>query len=195
MSHLSASIMNNNDLEMVKDGAPAYLLMVDSLISQDPDSEEILAAGARLYTAYADVFVTDKTRSKKLAAKAMGYALDAVCRAEDHACGLKQMPFDQFKAVVEDMDRDGLPYLFGLGNAWASWIMANKDDFNALADIARIETIMQQVVTLDETYLDGAAYLYLGTLATFLPPALGGSLKRAGPILKRPSGFPRATTS
>lgn len=174
MSHLSASIMNNNDLEMVKDGAPAYLLMVDSLISQDPDSEEILAAGARLYTAYADVFVTDKTRSKKLAAKAMGYALDAVCRAEDHACGLKQMPFDQFKAVVEDMDRDGLPYLFGLGNAWASWIMANKDDFNALADIARIETIMQQVVTLDETYLDGAAYLYLGTLATFLPPALGG---------------------
>ncbi|WDP93285.1 MAG: hypothetical protein HUN04_13315 [Desulfobacter sp.] len=174
MSHLSSSIMNNNDLEMVKDGAPAYLLMVDSLISQDPGSEEILAAGARLYTAYADVFVTDKERSKKMADKAMGYALDAVCSAEDRACGLKEMDFEQFKAVVEEMDEDDLPYLFGLGNSWASWIMANKDDFNALADISRIETIMKQVVKLDDTYRDGAAYLYLGTLATFLPPALGG---------------------
>ncbi len=52
--------------------------------------------------------------------------------------------------------------------------MAHKDDFNALADIARIEAIMNRIIALDETYKDGAAYLYLGTLATFLPPALGG---------------------
>jgi len=174
MEHLSASILNNSDLDMVEAGAPAYLLMVDSLISQDPDSEQILSAGAQLYTAYADVFVTDKKRSKKMAAKAMTYALGAICQADDDACGLKEMPFEAFSTVVADIDEDELPYLFGLGNAWASWIMANKDDFNALADISRIEVIMNNVIRLDETYKDGAAYLYLGTLATFLPPALGG---------------------
>ncbi len=174
MAHLSDSILNNNDLDMVESGAPAYLLMVDSLISQDPESEDILATGAQLYTAYADVFVTDKIRSKKLAKKAMTYATTAICEANDDACGIRDKPYGEFQTTITEMDEDDLPYLFTLGNAWASWIMANTDDFNALADISRIEAIMHQVIHLDETYKDGAAYLYLGTLATFLPPALGG---------------------
>ena len=174
MTSLSRSIMNNNDLAMVKSGAPAYLIMVDSLIDQDPDSPDMLSSGAQLYTAYSDVFVTDRKRKKKLADKAMNYALNAVCFSQGNACDLKQMPFKQFSTVVNAIEKDDLPYLFTLGNSWASWIMVHKDDFNALADIARIEAIMSRVIKLDETYKDGAAYLYLGTLATFLPPALGG---------------------
>jgi hypothetical protein len=134
----------------------------------------MLSSGARLYAAYSDVFVTDKDRKKKLVDKAMDYALQSICAAQSDACDLKDQPFEQFNAVVDDMDEDELPYLFTLGNAWGSWIMAHKDDFNALADIARIEAIMNRVIELDDTYNDGAAYLYLGTLATFLPPALGG---------------------
>nr|WP_320190304.1 TRAP transporter TatT component family protein [uncultured Desulfobacter sp.] len=174
MTSLSRSILNNNDMAMVESGAPAYLIMVDGLIDQDPDSPDMLCSGARLYTAYSDVFVTDKERKRKLADKAMNYALKSVCLTQSNACELKQQPFDQFSAVVSAMEKDELPFLFTLGNAWASWIMAHKDDFNALADIARIETIMNQVIELDDTYKDGAAYLYLGTLSTFLPPALGG---------------------
>ena len=59
--------------------------------------------------------------------------------------------------LYEVITKDDLPYLFTLGNAWASWIMAHKDDFNALADIARIEAIMNRIIALDETYKDGAA--------------------------------------
>ncbi len=33
---------------------------------------------------------------------------------------------------------------------------------------------MQRVVALDEKYQDGAAHLYLGVIATTIPPALGG---------------------
>lgn len=174
MSHLSNTILNSNDLEMVEAGAPAYLLMVDSLISQDPGSEEIMSTGAQLYTAYADVFVTDRERSKKLADKALGYAEKALCLSNDLGCGLRSKPFETFQSQVHRMDEDDLPYLFTLGNAWASWIMANKDDFNALADISRIEAIMNRIAAIDGTYRDGAAYLYLATLSTLLPPALGG---------------------
>ena len=72
-----------------------------------------------------------------------------------------------------------MPALFALGNAWAGWIMANKNDFNAIADISHIERIMQKVIELDETYRDGAAHLYMGILATLLPPALGGKPEQA----------------
>lgn len=174
MASLSRSILNNNDLAMVESGAPAYLIMVDSLIDQDPESPDLLRSGAQLYTAYSDVFVTDGERKRKLADKAMDYALNAICFAQSDACDLKATSFGQFSAVVNEMEEDDLPYLFTLGNAWAGWIMAHKDDFNALADISRIEAIMNRIIELDETYRDGAAYLYLGTLATFLPPALGG---------------------
>jgi hypothetical protein len=174
MTHLSNTIVNNDDLSMVEAGAPAYLLMIDSLISEDPDSKEMLSTAAQLYTAYADVFVTDAQRSRKMVDKALNYATQAMCISNDDACDLKDKSFEEFQAIITSMDEDDLPYLFSLGNAWASWIMANTNDFNALADISRIEAIMLKVVLLDETYKEGAAFLYLGTLATFLPPALGG---------------------
>ena len=174
MAGLSETIVDNDDLAMVEAGAPAYLLMIDSLIKDDPDSEEMLSTAALLYTSYADVFVQDAARSGKIAAKALGYAERAVCIANENACGLREKPYEEFTAELESMDGEDIRALFSLGSAWAGWIMAHKDDFNALADISRIEDIMVRVTQLDESFRDGAPFLYLGTLATFLPPALGG---------------------
>jgi len=174
MASLSDTIVNNDDPAMVEAGAPAYLLMIDSLINEDPESKEMLSTAAQLYTAYADLFVTDPQRSRKMADKALNYANKAICLSNDDACGLKEKSFEEFEAVIASMERDDLPFLFALGNSWAGWIMANKNDFNALADISRIEAIMLRVTLLDESYKEGAAFLYLGTLATFLPPAMGG---------------------
>jgi hypothetical protein len=50
MAHnLSAAVLNQTDPETVRQGAPAYLLLVDSLIGDDPENGAILQAGARLY--------------------------------------------------------------------------------------------------------------------------------------------------
>ncbi len=174
MGHLSKSILNNDDLSLVESGAPAYLLMIDSLIAKDPENSELLATAALLYTAYSDVFVKDPARSKKMAGKAMDYAGKAICIEKKEACGLKSRSFDELKMILAPMKKKEIPVLFAFGNAWVSWIMANKDDFNAIADISHIELIMQRVIELDEPYRDGAAHLYLGSLSTFLPPSLGG---------------------
>lgn len=174
MEHLSSTITDNDDLSLVEDGAPAYLLMIDSLISKDPENEAMLTTAALLYASYADIFVNDIERSQKMANKALDYAIQAICLVNDDACMLKSKAFKEFEKTISNMGKKHIPALFALGNAWAGWIMANKDDFNAIADLARIELIMQQIVGLDETYKDGAAYLYLGTLSTLLPPALGG---------------------
>ena len=174
MEHLSSTILNNDDLPMVKAGAPAYLLMIDSLISKDPKNKALLANAAMLYTAYSDLFVKDRIRSKKMAQKALNYANQAICLEKKDACMLKSGTFEDFEKIISKMKIENVPALFSLGNAWSAWIMANKDDFNAIADMAHIEMIMKKVVELDDAYKEGAAYLYLGTLATLLPPALGG---------------------
>ncbi len=179
MSHLSHSILNNDDLKIVEDGAPAYLIMIDSLISKDPQNKKMLYTASNLYGSYASLFVKDSKRSKKMAVKALNYAQKAMCLTSKNTCGLQSKPFEEFEQIIKQTKKEQLPALFALGNAWARWIMANTDDFNAIADIAYIELIMERVTELDETYQDGAAYLYLGTLSSFLPPALGGKPEKA----------------
>lgn len=174
MGHLSQTILNNDDLSLVESGAPAYLLMIDSLIAKDPENSDLLSTASLLYTAYSDVFVKDEERSRKMAGKALDYAGKAVCLEKKAACGLRSRSFDELKVVLSHMEQEDVPVLFALGNAWASWIMANRNNLNAIADLSHIELIMQRVVELEETYRDGAAHLYLGTLSTFLPPSVGG---------------------
>ena len=45
--NLSNAMLNQNDLETVRAGSPAYLIMIDSLIQGDPENPSILMAGDR----------------------------------------------------------------------------------------------------------------------------------------------------
>ena len=171
---LSHAILNNNDPATVEAGGPAYLLMIDSMLLRDPDNESLLRSAADIYTAYSDVFVEDKARAKKLTHKALDYALRAICIRKSAACTLRQIKFHEFEAVISKLTIKDVPDLFTLGSAWSAWIQAHREDWNAVAEISRVQAIMERVVKLDERYHDGAAHLYLGVLATFLPPALGG---------------------
>ena len=47
-------------------------------------------------------------------------------------------------------------------------------DWDAIADLPRVEAMLERVVALDEGYDRGQAHLYLGVMRTLLPPALGG---------------------
>jgi hypothetical protein len=174
MAHLSKTIMNCDDLKLVETGAPAYLLMIDSLISKDPDNEHTLATAALLYAAYADVFVKNPRRAKKMSAKALEYAKKSVCLSKRDACGLQDMTFDAFGNALNTLEKKDVHALFALGQAWGGWILAHQDEPDAIADLSRIETIMKRVIDLDKTFKQGAPHLYLGMLSSFLPPALGG---------------------
>lgn len=55
-------------LKLVRDSLPAYLLVLDSLAASPEATGDVLGASARLYAAYAVVFVADPDRSAKLAA-------------------------------------------------------------------------------------------------------------------------------
>ena len=172
--NLSQAILDNNDLATVEAGGPAYLLMVDSLLYRDPDNESLLRSAANVYTAYTDVFVKDKDRAKKLTDKALDYALRAMCIRKPDTCLFRQSSFQEFKNALSTLGVKDVPDLFTLGSAWSAWIQTHREDWDAVAEIPRVEAIMERVVELDEAYQDGAAHLYLGVLATLLPPALGG---------------------
>ena len=48
---LAASILNSEDIDTVKEGVPAYLLLIDSFLRGSPNSEDLLmAAMVRILT-------------------------------------------------------------------------------------------------------------------------------------------------
>lgn len=173
-SNLKDAVLNFNDLETVREGGPAYLLMIDGLLLDDPYNKSLLVSAAGIYSAYTGVFVTDDERARRLTEKALDYGLRAVCARRSDACDLVRVPYEEYERIIASMKYEDVPALFALGGAWAGWIQARQDDLNAIAQLARVEEIMRKVISLNESYQQGNAHIYLGIMNSFLPPALGG---------------------
>lgn len=173
-TNLSSAILNNNDLETVRDGAPAYLIILDSLIQADPENPRLLLSTAQITNAYATAFVSSPARNRLMADKSFKFAQQAICLHHARFCQLKSSNINKFKRSIRRASKEDIDFLYTLGSAWASWIQAHSDDWNTIAEIVRVQIIMEKVLTLNDRYDNGGAHLYLGTLATLLPPALGG---------------------
>ena len=172
--NLSAAILDQDDVEIVRDGAPAYLIMIDGLVAGDPENEDLLLTGAQLYGAYASAFVDDPERRRRLSSRALDYGRRALCARSRDLCESVDRPYDEFSIALAASDRAEVPALYGFGAAWAGWLQAHSEDWGAIADIPKLEALMGRVVALDEAVDRGGAHLYLGVLATLRPAAMGG---------------------
>jgi len=172
--NISLAIQNQDDPATVRDGAPAYLLMIDGLIEGDPQNEDLLLAGAKLYGSYTSAFVDDELRAQRLANKSLSYAKRALCIDVVAVCNASTDRLDQFRESLAGTSRSDLKAMYAYAVAWASWIQANSSDWNAVADLAKVTALFEQCLVLDESYDGGGAHLYLGVIKSLLPAALGG---------------------
>lgn len=171
---LSTAILDNPDVSMVRDGAPAYLLLMDGLLAQAPNSVELLSQAALLNSAYAAAFVTEPERGMALQNKALDLSQRAVCAGIRDGCELRTRKFADYEAWLQTVKANQVPLLYRLGTTWAGWIQANADDFAAIAELGRVKSLMARVIELDESYDFGGPHLYMGVFETLLPPGLGG---------------------
>lgn len=176
---LSDGILNQDDPQIVADGAPAYLLLIDGMIQDNPDSVPLLSSGARLYGAYASVFVKDPKRNLKMTEKALRYSVHAMCEKLETLCANRDKPYDKYVNALSTVRRGDIKLVYNFAVNWAGWIRARSDDWNAIGDLPKVRASLQRVVALDPEYDDGGAQLYLGVMGTLLPPALGGKPEKA----------------
>ena len=171
---LSDAILDSDDPAVIRDGAPAYLIMLDALLRQSAGDADLLRAAASLNAAYSTAFVTEDTRRKAFADKAFELALRAACIDIDWMCEVRKLPFDELERRVAAMRVADVPATYALATAWAGWIEARADDWAAVADLGRVRPIMARVLELDENYDHGGPHLYMGVFETVLPPSVGG---------------------
>jgi ribosomal protein S7 len=175
--NLNKAILNQDDPQLVRDGAPAYLLMLDSFVEGAPDNETVLAAAAELYSAYGVVFVDDPVRARKLTTRGRDYGRRAVCAAEQALCGIWDLPYAGFVEQLQAASVDQVPALYTFGLSWMAWIQAHSDDFAALAKLPQVQAVLHRVQVLDRAYEESNIEHFLGVLNTIRPPALGGDFE------------------
>jgi hypothetical protein len=175
--NLNKAILNQDDPQLVRDGAPAYLLMLDSFVEGAPDNEAVLAAAAELYSAYGVVFVDDPARARKLTTRGRDYGRRALCVAEEALCGVWDQPYEGFVMQLQAGSAKQVPALYTFGLSWMAWIQAHSDDFAALAKLPQVQAVLHRVQELDGNYKESNIEHFLGVLNTIRPPALGGDFE------------------
>jgi len=184
---LTNAILNQDDPQTVQEGGAAYLILIDGLIQGDPDNAGRLLAGARLYAAYTSMFVKEQARHTRMMNRARDYSRRAICQEYEDFCKVIDSPFEVFNVGLqkEFTDEDDVPMLHTFAVIWAGYVKANKSDWKAIADLAKVKACVQRVIELDEKFDNGSAHLYLALLNTLLPKALGGKPELAKKSFER----------
>lgn len=176
-ANLNTAILNQDDPALVRDGAPAYLLMLDSFVEGSPDNVTALSAAAQLYSAYGVVFVDDPVRARKLTKRARSYGQRALCAAKKPACGIWELNFDEFTTRLGVLGHKELEALYTFGLSWIAYIQAHSDDWSALAKLPQAQATLLRIQEIDNLYEQANIEHFLAVLDTIRPPALGGDFE------------------
>jgi len=183
---VSTAMLNQNDPELVRDGAPAFMLMLDGAVSADPENVVLLLSASRLYGVYAGVFVVDNPeRTRRLALRARDYAGRALCAARPAHCAMLDLAFDPFQRKLKTFGSDDLDTLFAYAASWVGWISAASGDWHAIAQLPKVREILEYVLLHEDNQEKPEVLMYLGVLDAQLPPAAGGKPEQARRYFER----------
>jgi len=170
---LSGSILNSEDIDTVREGVPAYLLLMDSFLRSSPDSVELLLAASNLNGAFS-ALLDDEARIKRFSDKSMRYVEHAACVSKSPLCDARQQRYANFEQTVGSLKVGDVPVAYSLGVAWVGRLQANSDDWAVIAELSRAKLLMERVIELDEYHENGGPHLYMGGMETLLPASMGG---------------------
>jgi len=177
----AVTVMNQeNDLELAKAAIPANLKLVESLTRELPANRELRIHAAQGFYGYAFGFVEDENpaRASLLYRRGLTHALSAL-----EVAGLAGDPLsmrrDTLTQKLAALGPEAIPELFWAASNWAKWIDMNRTDPQRIADLGKVEALMQRVLTLDENYYFGGPHIFFGVWYGSRPPMLGGDFARS----------------
>jgi len=179
LEEVARASYKQSDLRVLREGMPAYLMLIDGMIQAVPDNEQLLIVAAQSYSSFASLFVEDQDKeyANLLYERGKQYALRSL-----EMRGFKeplQRPFDDFKEGLNRLGKKDASYLFWTATCWANWIRLNLDSMEALSELPRVEWMMKRVLELDEGFYYGGPHLFMGIWFASRPKIAGGDLKKA----------------
>jgi len=179
LEDVAKSAYRQSDLRLIREGMPAYLMLIDGMVEAVPNNERLVINAAQAYASFAAAFVQneDKEYAGLLYARAKTYALSSL-----RLIGFKNpvaMEFDEFEKTLQTLGKKDVAYIFWAASCWGSWISLNQRSMEAMAELPRVELMMKRVLELDEGFYYGGAHIFTGILEASRPKIAGGDLTEA----------------
>ncbi len=181
VADLGDAVRRQSDPQLVRDGLPSFMLILDTLVLSNPDDPAVLRQAVETYVLYAQAFLSEEEERRAVAlmerARDMGVLL--LCRREFFARAL-ELPIDEFIAALEEFDGDDVPDLRAAVSAWLGWIVAaGGDSMAALAELPRALACVERLLALEDGHGDGRSHLIFAIFFAVQPRGAGQDLERS----------------
>ena len=167
-----ANLQKQSDLDLVCEGSPSYLLMIDSMIAGKPENSGLLNSGVQAYVGYINVMEEcgyDSLRIKNVSEKAKLYGKRLLEKEIGDMSDRENL--DKQLAAAQ---KDNAEALFWGALGWLTWIQFQEGSPLSMIELPVVEKIMTRVLELDETIQAGSPHLFFGGYYATRPPMFGG---------------------
>ncbi|MCP5468349.1 MAG: hypothetical protein H7A32_03680 [Deltaproteobacteria bacterium] len=179
------------DVDLAERSLIGSLKLLEGLYLQNPGDKKVLTLLVKSYAGYAYGFTENELlrhknespeyqtallRAQRFYTRAKDYGLELLSKNNAFA---KAKDLESYQNALQQFGKQDLEALFWTAFAWGNYLNYHKDSITALADIPRIEALMQRVMELDENYYYGGAHLFFGVMNSSRPKALGGNPEKA----------------
>ena len=185
---------SDDDPELIKSAVPFSLKLMESLLSESPNHKGLLFATASGFTQYGYAFVQQEAeeieaenlakaremqvRARRLYLRARDYGLRGLEAA--HAGFTHRLREDPTAAVAK-LRKSDVPLLYWSAVSWAAAISVSKDNPDFVADLPKVEAMIDRALALDESWDSGAIH---GFLITFEMARASGQGDRVARVRK-----------
>ena len=168
-----------DDPELLREGFPSILLLLDGLLAASPDNRPLLVLLSQANMSYALGFVEheDRERAGRIFWKGKEYGMRALKQNRKFVKALDRG--ERYSEAVKHLKKKDLPALFWTANNWAGWMNLNLRNTKALFDQPKILALMNRAIELDDEYYYGGPHLFFATYYATLPPIMGGSAEKS----------------
>ncbi len=183
-----------SDLGLAESALASNLKLLEVMLRQDPDNRALQQFLAEGYAGFTLAFVEDKAeeydalghddlaqtereRAKKLYYRSCAFSAPAL--KEVLAGNPQTMSEEQLTQALKKITKEQIAPLFWYAFAWGSAVNLDRDNLDSLAQLSKIEKMMQRVKELDDSYYYGGAWLFEGVYYGARGVTLGGDLEKS----------------
>ncbi len=108
------------------------------------------------------------------------YGLSLISQYQKNFPAVLEQDLDSIAIALKRLDKKQMPALFWTVFAWGNIINLLQDDPARLAELPKVDLLMQRVKELDEKYFFAGPHLFYGVYYGGRPEMLGGDPEKAG---------------
>lgn len=177
---MAGNLQQQTDINLVCEGAPSYLLMLDSMLVSKPDDRGLLLSATKAYSGFNSALSECGAGEDRIAAVTDKTHLYGIKLLQHYLplrpSGNFSLPGGEegFNRQLNRLKKDDVEDVFWGTYGWLAWVQSQKGSPSSIVDMVVIEKVMEKLLALDEAYQGGSIHLFFGVYHALKPAMFGG---------------------